>query len=131
MIGCGGNSSELEVQDVWSRSSPSAAQNGVFYMTIINNSDQDDALLSVETDACNVAELHEMYMMENDLMGMRPALGGVIELPAGETVKLKTGGLHVMCLGKQIEFEVGVEIPLTLYFEQAGEMGVTAVIRDS
>lgn len=39
--------------------------------------------------------------------------------------------LHVMCLGKQIDFAVATEIPLTLTFENAGEMEITAVIRDN
>ena len=128
---CTSNSGELEVQNVWSRSSPSVAQNGVFYMTIINNSNQNDLLLSVQTEACGAAELHEIVMQENGLMGMRPVERGVVEVLAGEMVELKTGGLHVMCLDKQIEFEAGVEIPLTLFFEQAGEVAVTAVVRDS
>ncbi|MCA9969517.1 MAG: copper chaperone PCu(A)C [Anaerolineales bacterium] len=132
LAACGGGASgEMEVSDVWGRTSPMAAANGAFYMQITNNTGQDDALMAVQTDACGTVELHEMYMRENDVMGMRPVPGGSIPLPDGETVELKVGGLHVMCLEKTREFAAGDTIQLTLQFEQAADMGVTADIRDT
>ena len=133
-VGCstsGGNSGEIEIENVWGRSSPMVAQNGAFYMTITNNSGADEKLLAGKTDACGTVELHEMYMKENDVMGMRQVPGGTIPVPAGETVELKVGGLHVMCIDKQAAFEVGDKIPITLEFANAGEMDVTADIRES
>jgi copper(I)-binding protein len=40
------------------------------------------------------------------------------------------GGLHVMCLDKQVDFTSGSRIPLTLFFANAGEMAVEAEIRE-
>jgi copper(I)-binding protein len=122
---------KLEVLDAWGRTSPMVAQNGAFYMQIANNTDTDDKLLSAATEACDVVELHEMYMKENDVMGMRPVPDGYIALPAGETVELKAGGLHVMCIGKTADFNAGDTYPLTLQFENAGDMEVTVEIRDN
>ncbi|MCA9955607.1 MAG: copper chaperone PCu(A)C, partial [Anaerolineales bacterium] len=119
------------VTDPWGRTSPAAAENGAFYMTLTNSSNTDDMLLSASTDACGMVELHEMYDKGDGVMGMRPVEGGSIQVPAGGSTELKPGGLHVMCMMKQIDFEAGTEIPLTLTFENAGEMEVTAVIRDN
>ena len=52
-------------------------------------------------------------------MGMRPVEGGSIEIPAGEKVELKIGGLHIMCIGKLVDFDSGVILPLTLEFEKS------------
>jgi copper(I)-binding protein len=123
-------SNELEVTGVWGRNSPMSAPNGAFYMTIVNNTDKDEQLLSATADVCATVELHEMYMMENDAMGMRPVAGGVIPIPAGQTVELKVGGLHVMCIDKTRALEAGEEIPVTLQFANAGEMVVNAEIRE-
>lgn len=127
---CSGGGS-LTVAEVWGRSSPTAAENGAFYMVITNNTNEDEQLLAVASAACGATELHEMYLRENDVMGMRPVPGGAIDIPAGETVELKAGGLHVMCLGKNQAFNAGDEIPLTLTFANYGEMEVTAEIRDN
>ncbi|MCB8981189.1 MAG: copper chaperone PCu(A)C [Ardenticatenaceae bacterium] len=131
-VACGGGDEEtITVTDPWGRTSPMAAENGAFYMTLNNNSSSDDALVSAATDACATVELHEMYDKGDGVMGMRPVEGGSITVPAGSSAELKPGGLHVMCLGKEVDFTAGTEIPLTLTFENAGEMEVTAVIRDN
>ncbi|MBK8988341.1 MAG: copper chaperone PCu(A)C [Chloroflexi bacterium] len=123
-------SDELLVMNVWGRNSPMAAPNGAFYMTIVNNTDKDEQLLSASANVCAVVELHEMYMMDNNAMGMRQVTGGVIVIPAGETVELKVGGLHVMCIDKTRALELGETIPVTLNFANAGEMTVNAEIRE-
>ena len=133
-VGCatsGENAGEIEIENVWGRSSPMVAQNGAFYMIVTNNTGEDDELLAAKTDACGTVELHEMYMKENDVMGMRQVPGGTIPVPAGETVELKVGGLHVMCIDKQTAVEVGDKIPISLEFANAGEISVTAEIRES
>lgn len=131
VVACSSADGELEVKEVWGRSSPMAAQNGAFYMQIVNNTSEDEQLLEVRTDVCQTVELHETYMKENDVMGMRPVATGVIEIPADETTELKTGGLHVMCLGKTAEFNVGDAYELTIVFASAGEIEMTADIRES
>jgi len=134
VVGCTASSSDsgdLEIENVWGRSSPMVAQNGAFYMTITNGSGEDEQLLSAETDACGTVELHEMYMKENDVMGMRQIPGGTISIPKGETVELKVGGMHVMCIDKQGAFEVGEIISVILNFSGAGAIEVMADIRDS
>lgn len=134
LVGCSSAGSEtagtLEVKGVWGRNSPMAAPNGAFYMTIVNNTGEDEQLLSAAADVCSVVELHEMYTMDNGAMGMRPVDGGIITIPAGQTVELKVGGLHVMCIDKVAAFETGQQIPLTLTFANAGEMVVDAEIRE-
>ncbi|MBK8901347.1 MAG: copper chaperone PCu(A)C [Anaerolineaceae bacterium] len=127
----GGDREAITITDPWGRTSPKVAENGAFYMLITNNGDSDDALLSAASDACGTVELHEMYDMGEGVMGMRPVQGGSIPVPAGGSAELKVGGLHIMCLGKQVEFNVGTEIPLKLTFENAGEMDVTVEIRES
>lgn len=126
----GGDSEGLVVTDVWGRTSPMAAQNGAFYLNITNNSGSEERLLSARSDVCGTTELHEMYMREDDVMGMRPVSEGYITIPAGATVALEVGGLHVMCIDKQAEFALGDEIPLVLTFANAGERTVTAEIRE-
>lgn len=119
----------MEATGVWGRVSPMAASNGAFYMELTNPRDTDDALVAVQTSACETVELHESRLDENDVMRMRPVEGGQIPLPAGETVALEPGGLHVMCIGMNRPLSVGTRIPLTLTFANAEEIGVEAEIR--
>jgi hypothetical protein len=58
---------------------------------------------------------------------MREVEGG-IPLPAGETVMLERGGLHVMLMGLTAPLEDGADVDLTLVFETAGEVAVTVPV---
>jgi copper(I)-binding protein len=53
---------------------------------------------------------------------------GGIEIPAGETVVLAPGGLHVMFLGIDVPFKDGECLELVLQFEKAGEVPVVLTI---
>lgn len=53
-----------------------------------------------------------------------------IEIPAGTTVTLEPGGYHVMMMDVQRTLSPGDTIEITLTFERAGEVVVTAEVRE-
>ena len=122
--------SEIEVNDTWGRNPPASTSNSAFYMKITNNKAEADALVAVESEACRTIELHQSQMDENGVMRMAPVEDGQIALPAGETVSLEPGGLHLMCIGVTSPMSMGQRIPLTLLLADAGEIVVEAEIRD-
>jgi periplasmic copper chaperone A len=67
--------------------------------------------------------------MGSPMMRMQPV--DEIPVPAGATVVLEPGGLHIMMLDLAAPLEVGSTIELVLTFEQAGDVVVTAEVRDS
>jgi len=117
---------QIKVMEPWSRPSPAMAGNGVVYMMLMNEGGADDALLSVETDTAEVAELHETKM-EGDVMKMSPV--AKVEIPAGGSAALEPGGLHVMLINLQQELVAGEKIKLTLNFEKSAPLTVEAEIR--
>jgi len=116
----------IEVVDPWGRTSPKVAANGAFYM-VLNGGGTDDILIAADADVCGTTELHQTTM-DDGVMSMQQVEGG-IEIPADGQAVLEPGGLHVMCINKADEFEVGDIIPLTLTFENAGSQTVDAEIR--
>ncbi len=120
---------KISVEQVWGRSSPAVADTGAFYLTIKNTGTTADTLVGVKSTACGMAELHET-VDKNGMMSMQPIAGQKIEVPAGGTVELKPGGMHVMCMMKKADFATGTKLPLTLVFEKSGEMKFDADIRD-
>lgn len=93
-------------------------------MILTNSGSESDRLLSASTDAAKVVEFHESFMDENQVMKMRPIEGGVIEVPAGGTVELKPGGMHLMLIKLVSPLQEGEQIPLILNFEKTGEMSI-------
>jgi hypothetical protein len=119
----------LTVADAWVRPSTGLDVPSAAYLTIANGTAQDDALLSVSTPAARSPEIHQTSADESGMMAMHPV--DRIEVPAGQTVKLQPGGFHIMLIDLTGELVVGSTIDLTLTFENAGEVKVSAVVRAS
>ena len=100
--------------------------NAAFYMQLIG-SDTDDTLVSAASPACGMVELHESQMADG-VMSMQHLPEG-IPVPAGETVSLEPGGLHVMCMMVQDPLVEGETVDVTLVFENTGEVEIDAEIR--
>lgn len=103
--------------------------NGAVFMKLINEGTQDDVLLSAESEVAEAVELHESKMDENEVMQMSPVPN--IPVPAGETVTLEPGGLHVMLMGLKEELAAGDKFSLTLNFEEAGSQTIEVEVSDS
>lgn len=113
---------DLEIGGAFVLETVPAARSGGGYLTIANTGAADDLLVSATTDAAAVTELHQMRM-DGEVMLMRPVDGG-IPVPAGETVTLAPGGLHLMFIDLAAPFTAGETVTVTLGFEVAGEVEI-------
>lgn len=112
----------LELSGAFTRATLPAAKVGGGFLTIINHGDEADRLISATSPATPVVQLHEM-LMDGDVMKMREKENG-IEIPAGETVILAPGGLHIMFMQMTAPFVEGEEVAVTLGFEKAGKVDI-------
>ncbi len=120
-------SGELTVQNVQANLAL-PTDTGSVWMLISNGTEEEERLLGAQIDGCGTVELHDMLIDENDVMIMRQVEGGEIIIPAGQTVELKRGGLHMMCLQKVAPLEPGTEIEIVLQFANAGDISITAPV---
>lgn len=139
-----GSSEIIEVEDAWARTSPMVTSAGAVYMDL--TSSEDDRLLSagVESSIARSVEIHETVeanMAEGlddeetedieqmgGAMAMRPVDG--IDLPAGDTVSLEPGGLHIMLLELSEPLQAGQTFDLTLEFAESAERVVEIEVMD-
>ncbi len=96
------------------------------FLEIVNTTDKDDRLIAVSSPISGRGEIHEMAM-SGDTMKMRELPNGLV-VPAGATVKLEPGGLHLMFMDLAKPFVAGETVEVTLKFEHAGEMTMTFAI---
>lgn len=109
--------SHLDVTQPWTRATPPGAAAGGGFLTITNHDSVDDRLVSASSPITGRVEIHTMEM-DGDVMRMQHLPGG-IEIPAGETVTLAPGGLHLMFMALPSPIEEGQPIPVTLEFQHA------------
>lgn len=103
---------QVSVTEPWARATVPAAKSSGAFMRL--QSKQDARLVGVRSPVADVAELHRMSM-ENNRMSMAPV--AAIDLPAGKTVELASGGYHVMLMGLKRQLKEGESIPVTLVIE--------------
>lgn len=95
--------------------------NAAAYATIVNSGSEADRLVAVKSEISEAAELHEMTM-EGEVMKMRAVDG--IDIPAGGSVKLESGGMHIMLIGLTAPLEDAHSATLIFVFAKAGEVAV-------
>jgi len=144
---------KIEVSGAWARTSPMIEGAGAAYMVIKNTGSDADALIGASSPAAKTTEVHETYVVEESpaasmdggmespaasmeggmgsggtMMGMRPIPR--LDIPAGGSVELKPGSYHIMLIELVAPLKAGDKIDITLTFEKAGEIKVTADVKD-
>ena len=100
---------QVSVSDPWIRATVPQAKVAGAFMQI--KSAKTVKLVEVKSPVAGRVELHQMAM-EGQTMRMRAV--DAIELPAGQTVNLASGGYHVMLFDLQRQLKEGEQVPLTL-----------------
>jgi len=122
----GAQAAEITVGDPYARAVPPGQPNSAVFMTLANASKQDRALVGAESTAAGVVELHT-HVNEDGMMKMRKI--DKIAIPAGQTVALKPGGLHVMLIGLKENLEPGKEVHMNLLFDNGTKEHIMAPVR--
>ncbi|MBK1721760.1 copper chaperone PCu(A)C [Thiocystis violacea] len=120
------NAADIRVSEPYARAVPPGQPNSAAFMSLTNTTQEARALVGAESDAADVVELHT-HVKEGDMMRMRRVER--IALPAGETVNLQPGGLHIMLIGLKTQLTPGDQVALTLSFDNGDEVSVTAPVR--
>jgi copper(I)-binding protein len=102
---------QVTVGDPWIRATVPAQKTAGAFMQL--HSAKATRLVDVQTPVAGRAEVHQMGM-EGQTMRMQKVDG--IDLPAGQTVNLASGGYHVMLFDLKRQLKDGEQVPLTLTF---------------
>ena len=105
---CAFAQAQVRVTAPWIRATvPQQKASGAFMQLLAS---QDMRLVDVHTPVGN-AEIHQMAM-SGQTMTMHPVEG--IDLPAGQTVTLGSGGYHIMLTELKRQLKADEVVPLTL-----------------
>ena len=94
---------------------------------IRNDGDGGDRLLGAETPAALAVEIHLTEIVDG-----RATMGPVddVQIPSGETVRFRPGGLHLMMVVPDETVVLGGTFELTLEFERTGAITVPVEVVD-
>lgn len=117
----------VTIEDAWVKS----AEEGMSaaFGTLDNAGDEDVTVVSVESDASTMLELHETVENEAGEMVMREIEGGFV-IPAGGTLTLEPGANHIMMMDLTGPLAAGTEVSFTLTFSDDSTYEFSAPVKD-
>ena len=113
----------LTISDAWSR--PGIPNRPAAAYALIENAGEADRLVAASSPAFETIELHTVEK-DGDVMKMMKV--DAIDAPAGGAVALEPGGFHLMLFGAEKVMAAGDSFPVTLTFEEAGEVEITVSV---
>jgi len=116
---------KLTIGHPWAPASHGAAKTAAVYLTFVNDGAKSDRLLGVSTPIAAHAGLHSNEKM-GEMVHMQPM--SAIDIPAGKTVELKPGEMHIMLEGLQHPLKEGEMVPLTLTLANEGDVHVEIMV---
>jgi periplasmic copper chaperone A len=115
---------QVTVREPWIRATVPAGQATGAFMELVSK--QDARLVEVRSPAAGIIEIHQMSM-QGDRM-MMSAVDG-IDLPAGKTVALASGGYHIMMMDLKRQMKAGETVPMTLVIQGKGKKQETVQVQ--
>lgn len=117
----------ITVENAWARATPKGAKVAAGYLTIKNDSDAPDRLISARADFAETAEIHQTKMVDG-VAQMRPVTDGV-SIPAKDKVMFEPNGYHLMFMELAGPLSEGETVRGELTFERAGSVAVTFQVK--
>lgn len=116
----------IVVMDAWIRPARGRPMTAA-YLVLCNAGDDADALIAVAGAIADTFEIHRSSRNDAGVVSMVRIER--VALPPSEIVRLEPGGAHVMVIGLHGAIEPGDAVPLTLRFQGAAPIEITAEAR--
>ena len=117
---------KLQIDHAHARPTVPGQSSGALYLSVENRGNSIDRLLTISTPVAKSAEVHSMQM-DGNIMRMREV--GSLELKPAARVDMGPGdGYHIMLIDLKQALKSGQKIPLTLRFEKAGVVEISAIV---
>jgi periplasmic copper chaperone A len=110
-------------------SSPEMSANlgtSAIYLNVANAGKTADRLIRVQTPIAETVQIHKT-VTQNGMSVM--LMTDSILIPARGKVELKPGGMHIMLMGLRQPLNPGDTFPVTLVFENSGEINLEVQVR--
>ncbi len=96
-------------------------------VAVANHGDGDDRLVGADTPVALGVEIH---LTEIDDGQATMSQVDEVAIPAGETLRFRPGGLHLMLVVPDESVQVGATFDLTLRFDRSGDVTVPVEVVD-
>lgn len=118
--------SSLKIENSWSPEAPPVTKIMAGYMKISNITKKDVKIKSIESPLFKTVEIH-LTQMKNGMMGMVKQEN--LTIKANSHIELKSGGLHMMLIGKLKPVTKGMSIPVYLTLNNNEKINISLKVK--
>ena len=105
----------VEVSGAWARALPPVAKVGAAYVTLTNRSGSTVTITKLTSSIAKEVEVHD-HIMEDGVMKMTQLIG--LQVDAGESIKMKPHGKHLMLFGLKEPLKDGGTFSMRIEFKE-------------
>jgi copper(I)-binding protein len=116
----------VEVDDGWTRALPPGQPTAAVYLTLTNPDAAAVGLVAASSGAAGRVEIHQSRQVDG-MWRMRRL--DKLQIPAGGTVTLEPGGVHLMLMNLNSPLREGKTIEVTLEFDNGETRSAVVEIR--
>ena len=116
----------LNVSDAWVRQGPPTAQVLAAYMTLANPGAQELVIIGASSPQFETVEIHRTEIVDG-MARMIPQER--LSIPAGGSVALEPGGLHLMLINAKQPLTADATVQIELRLDGGGSVSVAAPVR--
>lgn len=116
----------LNVGNAWVRQGPPTAQVLAAYMTLENPGTRDIAVIGASSPQFETVEIHRTEIVDG-MARMIPQER--LTIPAGGSVVLEPGGLHLMLINARQPLPADATVQIELHLDAGGSLKVDAPVR--
>ena len=126
LAACGVTGGSVGTAGAWARPATAGGETAA-YLVVTNAGSTADTLVSASSPDATSVELHQTSTDASGMTGMQSMDG--VAIPAGATVTMAAGSMHLMVMGLAKDLVVGGSLDLELTFRSAGTVKVRAEIK--
>jgi len=127
-VGLAFSAPKIKIVNPWVMEPPPGPNRTMMGMVVVNEGDEPDYLIGVETDAARINELHKT-VIENGVAKM--VRQERIPIPPRSKVEFKHHGYHVMLIDLTRPLKEGDQVKVKLRFEKSGTVELTVPVKRS
>ena len=116
----------ITIENTWSPDAPPVVKVMAGYMLIKNSSNKDVKIISAKSPLFKRVEIH-LSEMKNGMMSMTKQEN--LKIKAKKNIELKSGGLHMMLMGKLKPIVKGESIPVALTFDNGDTIKINLKVK--
>lgn len=120
---------DIKVSDPVVREVPAVSTNTAAFMTLENKGKEAVRLVGADSEVAARVEVHG-HKMEGDIMRMYKVDEKGVDISPGGTLKLESGGYHIMIMGLKHSLKAGQDVNITLHFSDGDAIDVKAPVKD-